>query len=248
MTASHTIHPYRNKQLFLDDDAIHRTYGLRRVLNKPDRVGPVLRPDRSRGQVSLQTADPPQWNSDEGVWEWFYGGGYSAPPQGRRLQAEQHATHYATSEDGVHWDTSALGLYEWRGSRDNNIAIDPSGKRLTQIVRDERDEDPDRRYKALFADGGLARYPAVSPNGFDWTMIDVPPIPSEDTSYLTYDEYTEQFLATVKIRTDWGRSVWLSTSPDFLRWTDPKLILRSDEIDRNNRRRRIRELVADPAC
>ena len=137
------IHPYRNKQLFLDDDAIHRTYGLRRVLNKPTRrVGPVLRPDRSRGQTSLQTADPPQWNSDEGVWEWFYGAGYAVPPQGRRLHAEQHATHYATSEDGVHWDTSALGLYEWMGSRDNNVAIDPGGKTLAQIVRDERDEDP----------------------------------------------------------------------------------------------------------
>ena len=246
MTTSRMIHPYRNKQLFLDDHAIGRSYGLRRVLNKPTRTGPVLRPDRSRGQTSLQTADPPQWNSDKGVWEWFYGGGYAVAPQGRRLHAEQNATHYATSEDGVHWDTSPLGLHEWRGSRDNNIAIDPDGKVLTQIVRDERDDDPARRYKALFTVGGIARYPGVSPDGFEWTMIDVPPIPSEDTSYLTYDEYTEQFLATVKIGTKWGRSVWLATSPDFLRWTDPTLILHSDEIDRNNRRRRIRELVDDP--
>jgi hypothetical protein len=246
LTTSRMIHPYRNKQLFLDDHAIGRSYGLRRVLNKPTRTGPVLRPDRSRGQTSLQTADPPQWNSDKGVWEWFYGGGYAVAPQGRRLHAEQHATHYATSEDGVHWDTSPLGLHEWRGSKDNNIAIDPGGRSLTQILRDERDDDPARRYKALFTVGGIARYPAVSPDGFDWTMIDVPPIPSEDTSYLTYDEYTEQFLATVKIGTDWGRSVWLATSPDFLRWTDPTLILHSDEIDRNNRRRRIRALVDDP--
>ena len=128
MTTSRMIHPYRNKQLFLDDHAIGRSYGLRRVLNKPTRTGPVLRPDRSRGQTSLQTADPPQWNSDKGVWEWFYGGGYAVAPQGRRLHAEQNATHYATSEDGVHWDTSPLGLHEWRGSKDNNIAIDPGGK------------------------------------------------------------------------------------------------------------------------
>ena len=40
--------------------------------------------------------------------------------------------------------------------------------------------------------------------------------------------------------------MWLATSPDFLRWTDPTLILHSDEIDRNNRRRRIRALVDDP--
>ena len=46
MTHSHTIDPYLNKQLFLDDGAIHHTYGLRRVLNRPDRMGPVLRPDR----------------------------------------------------------------------------------------------------------------------------------------------------------------------------------------------------------
>ena len=63
-------------------------------------------------------------------------------PQGRRLHAEQNATHYATSEDGVHWDTSPLGLHEWRGSTDNNIAIDPGGRSLTQILRDERDDDP----------------------------------------------------------------------------------------------------------
>ena len=247
MTSSHMIQPYRNKQLFLDDHAIESTFGLRRVLNKPTRVGPVIRPDRSRGQISLQTADPPQWNSNKGVFEWFYGGGYAVPPQGRRLHAETHATHYATSQDGVHWDTSPLRLYEWQGSKDNNIAIDPAGRSLAHIVRDERDDDPDRRYKALFtAHGGTSRAPAVSPDGFNWTMIDVPSIPSDDTSYLTYDETTSQFLATVKIGTEWGRSVWLSTSPDFLMWTDPKLILHSDEIDRNNRRRRIQELVADP--
>ena len=56
-----------------------------------------------------------------------------------------------------------LGLYEWRGSRDNNIAVDPAGTTLTQIVRDERDEDPARRYKGLFTVSGIARYPAVSP-------------------------------------------------------------------------------------
>ena len=78
-------------------------------------------------------------------------------------------------------------------------------------------------------------------------MIDVPPIPSGDTSYLTYDPYTGRFLATVKVRTDWGRAVWLSTSNDFVDWTEAELIFEADEIDKNNRRRRVRRIVEDPA-
>ena len=241
------IYPRRHKQLFLDDDAIETKYGLRRTLNKPDRVGPVMRPDRSRGQVTLQSSSTPQWHSEKGVWEWWYRAGYPLPPSGTRLDGRVELMHYATSTDGHHWDTPSLGLYEWRGSRDNNIAVDPDGKKLYHVLRDERDEDPQRRYKALFARGGSDRYPAVSPDGFDWTMIDVPPVPSGDTSHLTFDEITGQFVATVKILTEWGRSVWLSTSEDFIQWTEPELILHSDEIDRNNRRRRVRQVVEDPA-
>ena len=61
-----TIHPGRNKQLFLDDDAIESKYGLRRKLNQPERVGAIIRPDFQRGQGALQTASPPQWNPREG--------------------------------------------------------------------------------------------------------------------------------------------------------------------------------------
>ena len=50
--------------------------------------------------------------------------------------------------------------------------------------------------------------------------------------------YTEQYLALVKQQTEWGRSVWLSTSKDFTTFTDPVLILHSDEIDRENCRQR----------
>ena len=72
------------------------------------------------------------------------------------------------------------------------------------------------------------------------------PSPSEDTSTLIYDEISEQYVATVKQRTVWGRSVWLSTSVDFVDWTEPKLILHTDEIDRANRKRRIQEVVENP--
>ena len=49
------------------------------------------------------------------------------------------------------------------------------------------------------------------------------------------------------MRTDWGRAVWLSTSNDFMDWTEAELIFESDIIDENNRRRRVRRIVEDPA-
>ena len=241
------INPRLHKQLFLDYGAIETKHGLRTTLNKPERISPILRPDRSRGQVTLQSSSTPQWNSQKGLWEWWYWAGYPVARTDERPAGRVELPHYATSTDGLHWETPSLGLYEWQGSTDNNIAPAPGGMKMYHVLRDEHDDDPQRRYKGMFAGpGGNGRYPAVSPDGFDWTLIDTSPIPSRDTSHLTYDETTGQFLATVKLLTEWGRSFWLSTSHDFVDWTDACLLIETDEIDRNNRVRRVLAVADDP--
>ena len=242
-----TINPAQHKQLFLDDHTIESLSGVKRTLHPPQKCGPVLRPDRSREQISLQSRSVPQWNSEKGIWEWWYWASYAVPPYGKHHSTSISLVHYAVSTDGVRWETPSLGLYEWRGSRDNNIACDPTeGHRsLYHIIRDEREKDPQRRYKGLF--GARDRALGISPDGLDWTMLDAPAIPSSDESHFTYDEMGEQYLALVKHGTEWGRSVWLATSKDFVHWTEPKLIFHSDETDKENRRRRIREVVQNPA-
>ena len=117
-------------------------------------------------------------------------------------------------------------------------------RRLYHILRDDRDENPARRYKGLF--DSRDRWLGVSPDGFDWTMLDVSPIPSQDESHFIYDEYTEQFLAFVKQATEWGRSVYLSTSTDFERFSFPRLVFNTDEVDNDNRMERIQRAAADP--
>lgn len=241
------IRPQDHKQLFLDDGAIERMSGVKRTLHQPEKCGAVLRPDRSRGQIALQSRSVPQWNPEKAHWEWWYWGSYSVPPYGPYHSTAISLVHYATSADGIHWETPSLGLYEWRGSKDNNIACDPEAghRSLYHIIRDEQDEDPQRRYKGLFNSSN--RTPAISPDGFDWTELDVPEIPSSDESHFTWDEQSEQYLAMVKKGTEWGRSVWLSTSKDFIHWTEPKLTLRSDEVDKENRKCRIQQVVEGPA-
>ena len=250
------INPAQHRQLFLDDHAVEKTYGVKRALHQPQKAQPVLMPDRSLDQVLVQSIDEPQWNSEKQVWEWWYRALYAIPPYGTGQTTQSSMTHYAISKDGISWKTPSVGLYEWRGSNNNNIAFDFVGVGPIQskerspchIFRDERDEDPQRRYKGFFNDEkNCNRWPGVSPDGFHWTVLDVPSIPSNDTSDLTYDEIGNQYVATVKHRTEWGRSVWLSTSKDFANWTTPLLIVHTDEIDKENCRDRVRRVVEDPA-
>ncbi len=258
------INPAQHKQLFLDDHAIERTSNVNRTLHQPEKHGPILKADRSREQMYVQSGNAPQWNSEREIWEWWYDAHYTIPPGGEGGSTESSRKHYATSTDGIHWEIPSLGLYQRNGSKDNNIAYDSKLEFLTRrgvynppeiteqhlyhVIRDERDDDPQRRYKGLFSDTrNMGRLPGISPDGFRWTLLDVPPIPSEDTSNFIYDEISNQYVATVKQRTVWGRSLWVSTSDDFANWAEPKLALHTDEIDRENRKRRIGEVVENPA-
>lgn len=240
------IDPTEQKQLFLDDSVIEQMSGITRRLHQPVDHQPVLRPDRSQGQVAVQSRSAPQWNSEKGLWEWWYWGYYRVPPHGKYQSTEARANCYATSTDGVHWEIPNLGLYEWRGSRQNNIACDPNEPRtLYHIIRDEQEADPQRRYKALF--DVHDRYLGISPDGFTWTMLDVPPIPSQDESHFLYDPGSGQYLAFVKQPTEWGRSVWLATSTDFQHFSPSQLVFHTDELDQQIRQQRVQQVVDDPA-
>ncbi len=234
------IHPLRHRQLFLDDGAVESTSGLQRVLHQPVKAGPVIMPDRSRGERAVQSGSVPQWDPEKGRWEWWY--------KGITNFTGEYVTLYATSADGVHWERPVVGLYEWNGSRSNNVAFDSGMMNLCHVIRDQAEADPRRRYKGLFSDSdNMDRYPGVSADGFMWEISQGPPIPSQDTSSLVYDDIGNRYLAIVKHRTEWGRSAFLSTSPDCGDWTDPELVLHTDEIDRENRKRRIQAVVDDPA-
>lgn len=56
-----------NKTLFQDDHHIAEMTGLRRVMHRPKKYGPVLRPDGIR----LQADSAPVWDPKEGVYKLF---------------------------------------------------------------------------------------------------------------------------------------------------------------------------------
>ena len=111
------IDPALHKQLFLDDGAVAQMTDVTRVLHSPEKCGPVLRPDRSREQIALQSRSVPQWSSERGIWEWWYWGSYEVSPYGKYQSTSLSLMHYAVSEDGVRWETPSLGRYVAPGTR-----------------------------------------------------------------------------------------------------------------------------------
>lgn len=234
-----------SRQLFLDDYLVAEQQGLTRRMHMPTTRGPVLRPDAAAGEQALQSRSVPQWNPEKSCFEWWYWGGWKCEPWGRWHSTSKMLTQYATSTDGVHWEKPDLGRFEWKGSKHNNIVLDPAlGHRaLYHILRDDHDVDPARRYKALL--GTHDRKVVVSSDGFDFVPLDVPDITSSDESHFFFDEQTSTFVALVKRGSVWGRSVHLTTTKDFVTWEDHGLVMHADGVDWENKMRRIRAAAED---
>ena len=153
---------------------------------------------------------------------------YSAPPN------REMAICYATSKDGLAWGKPALGLVEYEGSKANNILwrgvegkAARGGPHGSGILRDLRDPDPSRRYKAFLKSKILSV--AFSADGIHWgPAIACPEANSPG------DTHNNAFWAPtlgryVGITRTWSKSfrrqVSRTSSGDFLNWEETRLLL-----------------------
>lgn len=228
------------RQLFLDDFILGDLSGVSRVIHPPRKYegNPVIRADRPSDGVAIQLRDAPSWDEQEQVWKaWYIRFGDDGNGAG--------GSGFARSKDGLVWEKPILGLVELQGDRNNNVVMvegDPAA--LTQHVIIDPRAPPARRYKGMI--GPRGRKPIVSADGFTFTKLDVPAVPSQDESHLNWDEVTRQYILTVKHGGPFGRSVYLSLSPDFEQWTKPELIYHADAQDQELGARYLREVQANP--
>ncbi len=231
--------PPGQRQLFLDDEGIARIEHLSRTMHRPVKRGAVIRPTPNEPEVTaVQIRTAPIWAPARRVWKLW---DCSTP---RSLHARRlYCGGYHESADGLHWTRPAVGQVEHRGSRENHyISFMIRGRhcRPDCVVYDRTDPDPARRYKAAVPNVGFA----VSPDGVTWTALDVPGVPSSDEYNLSFDEQAPLFILTVKRGGPYGRSVALSTSKDFERWTRPELVFHADERDQRLGREHIKTRLA----
>lgn len=231
--------PTGERQLFLDDLGIAKIDRLRRIMHPPRKRGAVIEPDKPWETV-LQTRCAPVWDEQAKRFKlWLI---TSTPVEGVA------GTTYAESPDGIRWTKPILRQSLFQGSPENNfVALDPNSawpaNAMENVVYDPDDPDPQRRFKGFL--GANGRQPIVSPDGIRWKKLEVPPLPSQDESNLSYDRPSRRFIATLKKGGPFGRSHALWISPDFEKWTNSGVLLHADEEDQRLAKENIRARLAD---
>ena len=106
----------------------------------------------------------------------------------------------------MHWQKPLLGMIEANGNKRNNIVMPHSGV-VSGVFLDEREPDPDRRYKMLHMWQGYKVHASYSADGLNWKpfnqglpVLFVPP--GHDSHMAPYwDEGLGKYVAIVRDRT-----------------------------------------------
>ena len=228
----------RRKQLFVDDDIIQEMTGLRRVVNQFEKYegNPVLQAEEPWEGLRIGEFDL-LYDEEERLFKCWYPG--CCAFYDRDVAAGDNSLGYAVSDDGVHWEKRQIS---------NGITPAGGGLNRTILLKDTREQDPQKRYKALCRGEDGHYHTCYSPDGLQWngpaertTMRYV-----DDPPYLAFDEQQGVYTFYRRFWThshdvvggghQWGwpgdRAIGLATSRDFVYWQpNNTLILRADEED-----------------
>jgi len=166
------------KQLFLDDTLIASTSRISKFMGRPKKhpQNPVTVADRPWENENSTVGKLPAhgiqisgqavlYDEEEKLFKMWYNPWSFFSPRVRPWC-------YAVSKDGYHWEKPELGIYDYQGSRKNNIMGAYSKSKYFNVFKDKRDPDPQKRYKAMGEVEGSAKNGtaiAFSPDGVHWT-------------------------------------------------------------------------------
>lgn len=210
-------------ELFVDRHLVAGLQGDARLhLHKPEPREVVLMTDaRWEGNTSAYFTV----FQDGDLYRMYY--------RGSHWRRGREVTCYAESVDGIRWAKPELGLFEFEGSKANNIVWDGLGAHSFTPFKDANPDCPAAaRYKALAGHGRLPDaqlFAFQSADGLRWRLMREEPVITRgafDSQNLAfwdpvrkrYAEYHRDF------RQGWPhgeRDIMTCTSTDFLNWTEP---------------------------
>ena len=139
--------------------------------------------------------------------------------------AEQ-VTCVAESEDGIRFERPELGLFEFRGSRKNNIVFrGPQAHNLAPFIDRRPGVPPEERWKAV---GGVWEklWAYRSSDGLRWTPIREEPIYTQGTfdslNTVLWDEGRGEYRLYARYFGGGVRAIESATSKDFVSWSAPR--------------------------
>ncbi len=229
-------------ELMVDDHLIERFSGsaalhlhrpVAREIVFPNESDPVVQEDGNglRAGHAYMTVF-----HDEGVYRMYYGVSRFFFEKDRHTRV----FYYAESRDGIEWETPNLGLFEFEGSRDNNIVWwkDDTGRQAAVSFSPFKDENPDcdleHRYKAVvrfMGKGEKGLSVLSSSDGIHWSVFTPNPVITDgafDTQNLgfwdaargEYRAYWRDFFDGPGGRR--FRGIKTAGSGDLLNWSNPQ--------------------------
>ena len=199
------IHLDENRMLLVDDFAIDSMQGLTRSI-RPARKhpkNPVMVGDKPWEMQRIYFYGACIYDEAEKLFKTWYKVNTHKTGRAGIDPGYQIRFLYAQSKDGIRWDKPSLGLYEFGGSKDNNIVWPDVD--MMSVWKDPGEEDPSRRYKVVYWD-----------RTGDTRALGVP-----DFDKLGYDEKLEVTHGLTTLHGQRGFS--FAVSPDGFRWKpDPQ--------------------------
>ena len=202
------------KQLFIDDMLIADRSNVRRVVNRPALADPVLEPGPEGSyNDAFVGVMPGQVIRDGDVYRmWVRGASarvLTMPWDAPELKLQP--TGYAESNDGIRWETPNLGLFEWGGSKANNIVFLDWGC----VFRDPHPRSEQERYKALVSgyyelgkrdgfenwdseQGGLFFYTSADGIRWTWSPRQILSVSPDCVNQIMYDTRIGKYVAYIR--------------------------------------------------
>jgi len=190
--------------LFLDDRFIAGQTGLKRTWHQ----------GQPRPEPAIAATEP--WEK----WPHLFGS-VLFDPVARRYKMwyedipDRGGAFYAESADGKTWTKPRLGLFEIKGSRDNNCVLTPC--ELPNVFLDPNETDPQARFKMLAWGGPFEHHGRKlsglvlfrSGDGIHWKIVGPFPLPEptddtaqartvRDTNQVIWDPLGQQYLGTFR--------------------------------------------------
>ena len=257
-----SVELYPGKHLFIDEWRIEQMIAAKRVLHQPVKYhdNPVFSLANSWEDRGIEPSTV-LYDAERGVFRMWYSG-YGSTAIGTRVLGRDNPPSnvyetqicYAESTDCIHWDRPVVGAVEYEGAPDNNITIPsqrtPGTTDLCYLIDDPYEEDPQRRFKAMYLDqasegevgDGITpdtkiRLHAHSSDGLHWTRD--PWEPNHVARLFMVVHYTDieptgpfdpdaRYILFGQRGSPWKtRQVGRRDSNDFIHWSENRPVLES---------------------
>jgi len=224
-------------ELFVDNALIDQMKGVSLRLHHPiprEEVAKLDAPWEGYGSAYAAVM------KDGDTYRMYYRGGFET---GREV------TCMMESKDGIRWTRPNLGLFEFNGSKENNIVyIGTRGKAYWEshnfmAFKDENPAaPPDQKYKAV----GLGRYVTesgdderalvamVSPDAIHWKPLRKEAIITfgafDSQNVVFWDVNRNEYVCYFRVGYKGVRAVSRTTSKDFINWNPPEHLDHGDSV------------------